>query len=148
MEPGTVAAITAAFAAAKTGLGTVRELLAKGKGAREALRLVDDLQARVFELQEIAFRLHQEKAEAIEKNGQLREEIRRKEEGAADRKKYYLKKVGQATVLACDETPDIYYCPNCFRLHGKALPVQPHSQHIQVMHASHWCPNCKAHFRL
>lgn len=76
--------------------------------------LVTDFNARLLALQEIAFRLHQEKAHALEENAQLRAQIRQKEEGAADRECYELRKIGSSVAIVRKDDPDTYLCATCY----------------------------------
>ena|ERR1700709_268913 len=133
MDPATIATIAGLTGAAKTTVETVRLILEKAKGrdaekaAKEALGLVMELNTRLLQLQEIAFRLHEEKAQAVEENTQLRKEIRHKEEWVAEGKKYKGKKVGHSLFLVHEDDPDLFYCPTCFRTKQALITVQPYS---------------------
>ena len=153
MDPATIATITGLAGAAKATIDTVRAVLEKAKGrnaekaTREALGLVDGLQARVFELQEIAFRLHQEKVqalkekqEALEENTQLRKQIRAKEEGATDRERYELRRVGKSTVRVAKDDPDTYLCATCFEA-GTKVYLTETSRDFRA-EGTHYCPTC------
>ncbi|MFY9825932.1 MAG: hypothetical protein WAM82_31470 [Thermoanaerobaculia bacterium] len=148
MDPTTLTTITAAFGAAKTGIEAVRAALAKGKVSRETLTLVDGLQARIFELQEIAFRLHEEKVqaikakeEALEENAQLRKDVRQKEEGATDRDNYQRRKFGSAAVVVRKDEPDTYLCATCFE-RGDKVYLSPLPSAMRMI-GTYQCKKCK-----
>jgi predicted RNA-binding Zn-ribbon protein involved in translation (DUF1610 family) len=124
MDAEILATITSFASATKTTIEAIRAALAKTKANSETLALVSELQSRLLQLQEIALSLHQEKAQAIEENAQLRAEIRRNEEGAAERQKYQSKEVGCSRLLSREDQPGTYYCPTCFEVKKVAIPLQ------------------------
>jgi len=146
MDAETLTTITALAGAAKPAFEAIRAALSGAKGREagkatpEALRLVDDLQARIFQLQEIAFRLHREKAEAIEENAKLREQIRRKEEGAADRERYETRYLCQSPVKVAKEEPNAFLCATCFEADQKVYLSKVPADMSDI--ATHYCPKC------
>jgi hypothetical protein len=141
MDPVTLATITTLVGATKTGIDATLAVLSRAKGrdaekaAKEALTLVSDLQTRILQLQEVAFRLQEE-------NAHLRADIRQKEERATDRQKYKRKQVGQSTVLVLEDEPDTYYCTTCEATHGRYVPLQPMPRNFRRL-GSHRCTVCQ-----
>jgi chromosome segregation ATPase len=148
MDADLLTTITGLAGAAKTSIEAIRAALGtKGRGAEKALAPIADLQARVFELQEVALRLQRELAEAQEENAKLRTQIRQKEEGAAERQNYQRKQIGQSTVLARDDEPGTYYCTTCQATHGRYVPLQPMPRNFRSM-GSHRCTVCNTIYQL
>lgn len=147
MDPVTLATITGVAGAAKATIETVLAVLSKGKGrdaekaTKEASALIVDLQTRLLQLQEMAFRLHQEKVQALEENASLRAQIRQKEEGAADRERYEMRRVSQSVVMVPKDDPTIYLCATCFEA-GKKVYLTKLDPDFQDM-GTHLCPKCK-----
>lgn len=140
MDPATVATITGLTGAVKTTVETVRLVLEKAKGreaekgAKEALGLVSELQTRILQLQEVAFRLQED-------NAQLRAQIRQKEEGAADRERYETRYLGSSPVKVSKEDPGAYLCFTCFEAGQKVALSKLPADMSDV--ASHYCPKCE-----
>lgn len=147
MDPVTIAAISAAASATKSTIDALSAILSRIKGrdaekaAPEAQLLIADLNTRLLALQEIAFRLHQEKAEALEENAKLRAEIRQKEEGAADREHYELRKVGSSVVVVHKSDPNTYLCATCYEA-GRKVYLTKLSRSFRGM-GTHLCPQCR-----
>ena len=140
MDPATAATIASLAGAAKTGFDAVRSVLEKAKGrgaekaAKEALGLVSDLQTRLLQLQEVAFRLQEE-------NAQLRAQVRQKEEGAADRERYERRRIGSSVVVVAKDDPDIPLCATCFEA-GQKVFLTKLADGFDAM-GTHFCPKCQ-----
>ncbi|HVT61027.1 MAG TPA: hypothetical protein VHR45_21875 [Thermoanaerobaculia bacterium] len=146
MDPETLATITGLAGAAKASIEAIRAALGtrgrgSGKPAKETLGLIDDLQARILQLQEIALRLSRELAQAQEENTQLREQVRQKEERAADRERYEQRRVGQSVVVVAKENPEVYLCATCFEAGAKVYLTKLPRLARNV--GTHSCPRCK-----
>lgn len=152
MDAETLATITTLAGAAKTTIEAIRAALSGSKGreakASDALGLIADLQSRVLALQEIAFRLHQEKMQAVqeknaalEENGKLREQVRQKEERAANRERYERRRLGQSVVVVLPEEPEVYLCATCFEA-GEKVYLSRVPRELQDM-GTHRCQKCK-----
>ena len=147
MDAEILTTITGVAGATKATIEAIRAALTAGKGravgaaAQEALGLVGELQTRILQLQEIAFRLHQEKAQALEESAQLRAQIRQKEEGAADRERYEMHRVRQSVVMVPKNDPTIYLCATCFEAGQKVYltKLDPDFQDV----GTHLCPKCQ-----
>ena len=139
---GEVAGVAGAVASAAKSLGeAISALRSKVKGNREvdeitsvALERVLAVQSSALQFQEMAFRLSGDAAQlkykllqAQRENDDLRRQIREEEERAAERKNYRLVNKEGAVVLVRDgDTKSTYYCPACFQIVGRAIPIQLH----------------------
>jgi chromosome segregation ATPase len=142
MDAELLAAITGLAGAAKTSIEAVRAALGtKGRGAEKALAPIADLQARVFELQEIALRLQRELAQAQEENAKLRAQIRQHEERAADRERYELRYLNGSPVMVDKEHPEAPLCAMCFEADAKVYLTKLPSDDSDV--GTHYCPKCQ-----
>jgi hypothetical protein len=145
MDTETLATITAAAGTVKPILEAIRAALSGAKGreaekkAQEALGLVPNLQARILQLQEIALRLGRELSESQEKNHQLSEQIRQKEEWTAERERYEYKTGGNTVTLVSKENPHMRICVACFEDKKKAIPLHKHPANNRWR----FCPLCK-----
>jgi hypothetical protein len=138
MDAEVLTTIAGVATATKTTIEAVRAALAKSKANQETLALVADLQARILQLQEIAFRLHQEKAQAFEENAKLRADIRRKEEGATDRENYERRNVRNSAVVVRKDEPDSYLCATCFEAGRKVYLSK-----LPFTGVKYRCPTCR-----
>lgn len=125
MDPSIITTVTGLAGAAKATVEAVRAIASKAKGDREAekdaseaLGLVTDLQARLFQLQEVLLSLQEE-------NRQLREEIREEKVRLAERERYQSQKMGPSLLLVNPDHPDIFYCPTCMETKKGAISLQP-----------------------
>lgn len=141
MDAEILTTITGMAGATKATIEAVRAVLTKTKGnreaeqaVREALSLADGLQARLLQLQDIAFKLQEE-------NAQLRTQIRQKEEGAADRERYETRYLGQSPVKVSTEDPNAYLCATCFE-DGKKVYLSKAPDSVSDV-ATHYCPKCQ-----
>ncbi len=152
MDPVTVATISGIAGAMKATIDAALAILSKVKGrdaekaAKDALALVSELNTRLLQLQEIAFRLHREKAEAVEENAQLRAEIRQEKERTADRQLYQRQQVGKSWVLVRADQPGTYFCEVCLESKGQGIPLTELTREFNFA-GTHKCPSCKGYFR-
>lgn len=114
------------------------------KRLSDTLDLVMDLRSRVFDLQEKALSLQQKLADLQGENMQLREQIRAKEEGSADRENYERCNVGKSVVVVRKDNPNMYLCATCFEKGDKVyLSKQPDISR-RITGISHTCPKCSS----
>lgn len=158
-----LSALGGAASTTKTILDTIRAAKASIKNGDMQARLEsalaegNALQTRLFEIQEkvaslnrTIIHLESENAQLTRKETDLREEIRRKEEGASERQKYQRKAIGKSVVMVRDDEPQQYFCPTCFeKTGGKGIPIQPYPPIVvQSIGFTHHCASCKTDFSL
>jgi hypothetical protein len=150
MDPTTLATITGLAGAAKTSIEAIRAALgARGGGAWKKLApVIMDLQTRVLELQEIAFRLgrelaqaHKENVQAQEENARLREQVRQEHERAADRECYERRRIGESVVVVRKDDPQTYLCATCFEADARVYLTKLPSSDRDV--GTHYCHKCQ-----
>jgi len=156
MDPETV---TAMVLTAKGAAGAIKGVIdaigaarAQVKDNKEAdkklsdfLDLVIELRTRILALQEKAFDFQKDLGELQSENMKLREEIRSKEERAADRQKYQRKQVGRAVLMVHSDDPSAYFCPACFETKERPIPLQNRSNPMSHS-GTYLCPSCDARY--
>lgn len=156
-----LAALSSMAGTTKTVLETIKTVKAGVKNAgaaaqfEEALTEVRSIHSQFVAIEEKVrslnreiLRLDEENAQLRRQEAQLREEIGRKEEWAAERKKYQEKKIGDAVVLVREDSPNTYYCATCAETKKQLIVIQGHPMADVGGFGSHRCPVCKTSLRL